>query len=307
MLSSGVFFLFTNIARKTDVFLREPYSATAVDKAILAVQIPLFYLEKLVVPLRLSADYGVEQFGRTMTDPRVILALLLLVGLTGAAWLIRNKAGLAAFSIAWFLITLIPVLHLFPTIPIIADRYAYLPSFGFCLLLALTARRLQGSSLLFVAVPPVILLGVFSWQQNLVWKNEKTLWENTLIVSPRSTTALAELGRIFFSEEKNIPKAMEMYRRASEVDPADPSFDIFQGHLFMMKKDFTAAVTAFSRAVEKDRGNIEAAVNLGRAYQSAGNIELAREQYRQAVELPELDPRTNMRSRAADYLKRLGP
>ncbi len=305
ILSGSAYFLFTTIARKTDVFLREPYSATMFAKIVLAVQIPFFYLEKLIIPCGFSADYGTEQFSQTLTAPSVGGALLLVL-LSGLSWRYRNSAGLFAFAFVWFLIALIPALHLFPTLPVVADRYAFLPSFGCCFLVALAGAQLQGRRFWFAAAPLVLVLAVLAWRQNLAWKNDTTLWESTLAASPRSTTALAELGRIFFWEERNVQKAMAMYRRSSEIDPSDPAFDIFQGHLSMMKKDFPNAVAAFRQAVAKDEGNIEAVLNLGRAYQSTGELERAREQYRRAASLPELDPRRNMRGRAMKYLQDLG-
>jgi len=305
ILSAGAFLLFTEIARKTDVFLRDQYSTAVSDKIILAVQIPSFYLVKLVLPFDFSADYGTEQFNTTLATPGGICSLLLLIMLTLTIWLCRNKAALVSFAISWFLISLIPVLHLFPTIPVVADRYVYLPSFGFCFVFAVTGTRFLGRRFLFGAAPLLMLLAILTCRQNLVWKNEKILWENTLAVSPRSATALAELGRIYFWEERNVPIAMEMYRRSSEVNAGDPAFDIFQGHLLMMKKDFPNAIIAFRRAVDKDPENIEAVINLGRAYQSTGAVENAAEQYRRAISLPELDPRKNMRGRAADYLEYL--
>lgn len=304
ILAAGAFRLFTTIARQTDVFLREP-AAPLGDKLILAVQIPLFYLGKLIVPLDLSADYGSEQFARLAVSSKVIGSLLVLAMLITAAWRYRRKAPLFTVAIAWLLLAMIPALHLFPTLPVVADRYAYLPSFGFCLLLATGIVRLPEGRRWLVAAPVLLLLALLAARQNLVWKDEKTLWEKTLAASPRSVNALAELGRIYFWEEKNPLKAMEMFQRAQAINPADPAIDLFQGHLFMMQRDYSRAVMAFRSALEKDGSNIEAALNLGRAYESSGDKAAAREQYRRAADLPELDPRTKMRNRALNDLQRL--
>lgn len=304
LIAAAAFQLFTTIARQTDVFLRQPAAALA-DKIILAVQIPLFYLGKLVFPIGLSADYGTEQFATQALTVRFIGALLFLALLAAAGWRCRHRAEPVTVAIAWTLIAMLPVLHLFPSLPVVADRYAYLPSFGFCLLLATAVQRLPTRISQLTAAVLFLLLAPLAVRQNLVWKDEKTLWERTLEASPRSEDALAELGRIYFWEERNIPKAMELFQRSRAINPANPSFDLFQGHLLMMQRDYPGAVTAFRNAREKDGSNIEAALNLGRAYESAGDIQAAREQYRLAMELPELDPRSNMRRRASDYLQRL--
>lgn len=303
--AGGAFFLFTAIARRTDVFLREPLGLNFGGKLLRAPQIPLFYLEKLLLPRHLSADYGIDHFAVTFASSRFAVGLLLLLLLAGAAWQLRKKTALASFAIAWFLITLLPVLNLLPTLPVVADRYAFLPSFGFCLLAAILLVRVPRSLLRAGLVVLVALLGLLSWRQNRTWRDDKTLWQHTLEVSPRSANAAAELGRIYFFSEKNIPLAAEMYRRASEADPADPAFDIFQGHLAMMQHDYGAAIRAFGRATVRSNDNIEAVLNLGRAYEAAGRKDEAMMQYTRAVDLPELDPRSTMRARAAGYLQRL--
>jgi tetratricopeptide (TPR) repeat protein len=308
LLSGGAFFLFTEIARRTDVLPREPFCTTLsclADKISVAAQIPLFYLSKLVFPAGLSADYGADMFGEA-ASLRTLGALLMVFLIAVAAWHFRRRYTPFTLGAAWILAALIPVLHLFPTTPVVADRYAYLPSFGFCFLIAAGGVRFVGRRIWLGAVPLLLVLSVLSLRQNRVWKSEKSLWEHTLSVSPRSTTALAELGRIYFREEKNYPKALEMYQRASAIDPHDPAADLFEGHLCMMQGDFPRAVAAFQRALERDNGNIEAVLSLGRAYESAGEISLAKEQYRRAAALPELDPRTNMRERADGALRRLG-
>jgi hypothetical protein len=69
-------------------------------------------------------------------------AILALLGLAGYLAFRKDlRARLYLFCAIWWLVTLAPVLSLNQIVATVGDRYEYLSSFGFCLLIADWANR----------------------------------------------------------------------------------------------------------------------------------------------------------------------
>ena len=100
------------------------------------------YLGLLFWPHPLSAYYTLA-VPEGPLDLRVVAGGLCLAGTLGVAWWAARRAPRAAFALWWFLLALLPVL---PVMPLkgftMAERYLFLPSFGFALGVGLLGARL---------------------------------------------------------------------------------------------------------------------------------------------------------------------
>jgi protein O-mannosyl-transferase len=102
------------------------------------------YIQLLFVPFPLTHDYyprhiDIMNFGNW----EVLLSLVLYLGL--AFLMIKNwsKRSLISFGIAYFLITLSIVSNIvFPVGTNMAERFAFMPSLGFCLIFAILIEKL---------------------------------------------------------------------------------------------------------------------------------------------------------------------
>jgi Flp pilus assembly protein TadD len=106
-----------------------------------------------------------------------------------------RRAPLASFAALWVFITLIPALNVYAVgRNVFAERYLYLPSVGFCFLIALMAARVGDAlpvrfRLFAVAVVLAAVLLLFTTQtfaRNPVWKDDATLFTRTLESSPNA-------------------------------------------------------------------------------------------------------------------------
>jgi hypothetical protein len=162
------------------------------SKVAIATQIPFFYIKKLLVPDGLSVIYQVK-FSRAISDAVVILCFIVLAAFLGIGFVLRRKHPEVLFSLLWFMITLGPVLNLFLTTPVVADRYVYIASYApFFLLATLLSHRMHKSIqrwAFMLIIPAAVVLAIICYERNGVWKSEKTLWEDTIRVSPEATDA----------------------------------------------------------------------------------------------------------------------
>jgi len=117
--------------------------AEAKYSRILATSLQTFpvYLRLAFFPMHLTVDYDLP----LVSSPWSLgpaLGLLALVSLTGLIALLARRKPILAFGLAWYLISLVPVLNLIPANAFLAERYLYIPSAGICLVLAGLLREL---------------------------------------------------------------------------------------------------------------------------------------------------------------------
>jgi protein O-mannosyl-transferase len=152
------------------------------------------YCWKLLAPIHLNAYYVFVPV-RTLEDPRAITAILFLILAAGGIVYGLRRAPLTSFAALWVFITLIPALNVYAVgRNVFAERYLYLPSVGFCLLIVAMAVR-AGDSLpvrlrpFAAAVVLAAVLLLFMAQtvaRNAVWKDDTTLFTRTQESSPNA-------------------------------------------------------------------------------------------------------------------------
>jgi tetratricopeptide (TPR) repeat protein len=201
-----------------------------VQSALTMAQLMLSYWGKLALPIGLNA-YHVFHPVRSAGEAGGWLALVVLIaGLSGIAWLVR-RAPLYGFAALWVLLFLLPAMNFsgLGRNPF-AERYLYLPSAGFCLLLAMTAawllQRLPARSQAFagmglLAVTLAICVADTS-VRNLAWRDDATLWRETLPLSPDAPfvrlMVASAAGTDLNAAEQDYRKAIDLAQQQTPPD-----------------------------------------------------------------------------------------
>jgi protein O-mannosyl-transferase len=157
-----------------------------------AMHLMMLYWGKLLLPVGLNA-YTVFHPLRSIAELSTLAStVFVLAAVSGVVCLLR-RASLGGFAAVWVFVALLPAMDLnaLGRNPF-AERYLYLPSAGFCLLLVLGARwlieRLPEKHRRAVGVAILLLvLAVFTTEtveRNGVWKDDSTLFGETLKLSP---------------------------------------------------------------------------------------------------------------------------
>lgn len=167
----------------------------AFARVLTAARVLVEYLWLFVWPRTLLADYWVTDvpIARSLADAPALLSSIVLVGLVLLmATKLRRQRSLV-FSIAWFLVTVLPASNLFFSSGLgKAERILYLPSVGLCLVLgwavlALDARPNIRRVALTVALPVALLgLSARTIRRNQDWHDTFSLASASLAVSPHS-------------------------------------------------------------------------------------------------------------------------
>ncbi len=218
------------------------------------------YLRLLMLPVNQSFDYHVA-LSRSMTEPRVIVSLILLVALAGlGAWLFhRSRRGdpllrLASFGIAWFFLTISVESSFIPLPDLVFEHRMYLPSMA--LIPGIVAAAFAASagwrgSQRFL-IPGLFLLslafGIAASSRNLLWADELRLWQDVAEKNPFHARARNMIG-IIANRRGNKAEALASYRRAVEIDPRYAEARVNLGSIYLDQGMPDAALSEFITAV----------------------------------------------------------
>jgi tetratricopeptide (TPR) repeat protein len=148
-----------------------------------------YYLGKLMVPTNLNLMPSLPEF--------IAYSVFALVSLAVIVILYTEGKKREAFLITWIMVTLLPALLLTGSDAAspLAERYLYLPSIGFCILLStlLTNATISKKALAFMALI-VLLYSTGTFDRVQVWGDDVSIWHDTVQKSPQSILARINYG-----------------------------------------------------------------------------------------------------------------
>jgi tetratricopeptide (TPR) repeat protein len=150
------------------------------------------YLWITVAPLGHAASYRVAPPGALAL---VVTVAALVVGAL-VAWRWRP---LVAVGLAWFAISLAPVLHLVPLWADLADRFALFPSVGLALALAAALAPLSRRAAI-VCGALVVLYAAASVVEARAWQSDALLWRYAVDRQPEAPLARSNLAAVLLGE-----------------------------------------------------------------------------------------------------------
>jgi len=199
-------------------------------RMLLMAPIILHYVQLLFFPWGLRIEYDWVEFSPLIIGASsAIIAMIVAFGI----WCLRTgrhtvaPLHTAGVGILWFFLFLLPVSNIMPIGEIVAERFLYLPSFGFCLFIGALVQNYVGSSRVGPrhAVPLLFVLAIFSFltlQRNNEWKDPETLWRATLERSPNAPHALENLSSILLAKGET-GEAGALIDRARTLWPMEPT------------------------------------------------------------------------------------
>ncbi len=276
------FFLLALVFTYYKAFMASPshqegfYGGSALNHAATVLRILVYYMKLLIVPVTLHGDYSYNAFPVSVTpwEMRVFLSLCFLVGVFFALFKVLLTRKWVAFAGLWFFVTLLPVCHIFPHHELLAEHYLYLPSFGFCLFVSLTAyeayERSYHKKLLVWALAFVItLFFVRIVDRNRDWRDSLTFWEKTVRTTPQCARALNNLA-VEYNRAGRHNEAIEAHRKAVTLKPAYPDAHYNLGNAHKDAGHYEDAVEAYLKTLELNPRHARAYNNLGIVYRTIG-------------------------------------
>ena len=289
-----------------NVLVREPWLGRVPTTLAMAAR----YAGKLVWPLHLSADYSFREVQVVgWSDPSCVAGLLLLVGLLVAALVLRRShdvlVGLVLLAVPLALVVLVTFLALGPPL---AERLLYLPSAGFCVLLALllarVAERGGAGRLVGWATAGAVLVayGALTVARNRVWHESEVFFRTMVADAPRSARSHRELG-VWLGEKEKTDAAVAELEASMAILP-HPATAYAMGIVLGRAGRREAAVAAYQNALSLKPDFVEAMVNLGTTYFQKEDDATALAWFARAMAINPNLPQLQMNS--ANSLQRIG-
>ena len=248
----------------------------------------VFYIGHLLFPWHLSVFYNPLLVARPGLG-NFILPLMVASASAGALYYGARRSRVFAFLALWCGILLLPMLNvtLLNNLENVHDRYLYLPSAAYCLILAMLLSRLRelrgtGSA----AAVLVLISGTYIYltaREQQYWSSDYDLSRNGVAVSPGHPIALQSLGNAYirqgrageaipllveslesnptdigtfsslgfcYSEVNALPLADEFLTRAISLKPSDPRAHLVLGMVRLKQSRLAEAEAEIRRGLE---------------------------------------------------------
>ena len=108
------------------------------------------------------------------------------------------------------------------------------------------------------------------------WDDARAELDSALVIDPNNAQILNYLGYSLLERNKDIPRAMEMIRKAFEITPDSSAIIDSMGWAHFHTGDFAQAVTLLERAAKTSGNDLAINEHLGDAYWRTGRLRDAR-------------------------------
>lgn len=235
------------------------------------------YLRLLVLPVSLNA-FHVFRPVQSLAEPKVVISLLALVLLVAGASQSYKKHRPVFLSLSLIVIPLLPAFYL----PALgenpsAERYLYLPSAGFAMIIgfafASAAGRLPRRLIATIAATLFIVYSYGTLVRSTVWKDELSLWTDTVGKSGDSAAVHKYYGYALYAHGR-LGEAVQEYRTSLLMKNSDPMTHLNLGVVYSLQglhdkavQEYVASLTIAPSALGE--------VNLGLELMKEGKLDQA--------------------------------
>ena len=268
------------------------------------------YLQLAFVPHPLSYYYGYKKIPLVeWTHWFSLLSLLVHLALIVIAIIFLKREPLLSYGILIYLACISIFSNLAaPVAGLMADRYLFSASIGFCIVLAWALLKIfkvdvNNSNLKFAQLPKGLLItagiillsySVKTITRNAEWEDKLTLYLSDIRHLDESAQAhnLLALELVNEGVQSNDPIQRDQYLKEAQQhfqDATDVYDEFFNawfdlGRTSMMLNDYRTAAMAFQKVIEIDPEFSDAYLQIALMLDEQGKMEKAIEYYRKALE-----------------------
>ena len=303
-LLAGLYWLIRMIYITENPFAATVYPTLA-GNALLGAYLFGQYVLQLFLPTILNVDRlffpgltGLYSLNHSLTLPPPNLNLsnpsvAMPIGIAGI-WLVMTIAGLIkksvlALPLIWVPLSLAAVLRIVPLPAIYSERYAYVASIGFIILLVLWLKPLFDKP----AAKP-ILIGLFglyfayftllSFGRSQDWQNDFVLWTKTLSQNQQSATAASSLGVQYFVMG-DMAESLRYHRQAITLNPYVSSYQQNYVSILVKLGRYDDIIDFVNVILKTDAKNVNLYTILASTYDAKGEYDPAMANYQTAYDL----------------------
>lgn len=250
------------------------------------------YIGILFYPFNLSVE-RVVSLETSIFSIKIILSLIILLSVLFFFFKSYKKSKILFFSIGWFFITMLPFSNILPQFTVMADRYLYLSSYGFCLFLAFFIFKIKKINLikkyskLIIILLVILITTIYTLstiQRNAEWKDGFTLLSEDVKKNPLGTRTHHFLA-LHYRNDGDYETALAYATRAIEL--ASKNYNAYEnlGTIHAYKKNYDKSIEFYNKAIELNPEFYLAYTNLGLVYSYIGDFNNSLLYLKKAIEV----------------------
>ena len=278
------------------------------DRFGTAIFILLRYIGLLILPHPLVSDYSYAQIELKHIGNSLVILSVLIHGAAGVYALLKiRKRSMVAFAILFYMITLAPVANIVFLIgSTMAERFLYIPSLGFCILVTLLLGRITNtlsnrggyaslgnffakhSLMLWIVAGLLTLYSIKTYSRSSDWKNNLTLFSKDSRTSDKSSRMHYAYGSSLFASIDSTQQSLEEINNIytitkSEMEAAIAIYPeyanayISLGTIYKDRQDYKAA------AVSLEKGRLYYPKPNSMLFKNMGYVYLKNGQYDKSI------------------------
>ena len=303
LLLAAVSCTVTSLAQRPSIAVSEflPLSSRIANALVSYVA----YLGQFFYPVGLAAFYPHPESGLPIWE--IVAALLVLGGISVAAWIGRRRSPYLLVGWFWYLGMLVPVIGLVQVgDQARADRYTYLPGIGLCIALVWgvaavgrtflsaqsadknvcptdrhvcptdrhvrpTDRRWLGGA---ASALVLVAFAAIAWRQTSFWRDSETLWAHTVACTTHNATAQYNLG-VTLAQRGDTAAAIRCFQTTLAIQPRSADAENDLGVVLAMSGRLDEATPHFRAALNIRPDLTDAHNNLRMAIEQQNRLHRA--------------------------------
>jgi tetratricopeptide (TPR) repeat protein len=251
-----------------------------------------FYIRHMVWPVGMGPFYDMDYVTHPNIRNVLLPSLVVLLIAAGLSYLVTRsqKTALAAL---WLVLPILPVLNLrvFSEGHFVHDRYLYLPSVGFAMLVGMGLCRLQigsarllGQPALQVGLAAVLALALATGitEETAYFADPMTFYTRASTMSANGEGAQTNLAGVL-GEHGHLDEAIKIYEKVLPIQPNNCDVNYNLGYAYYLSGRLPEADRLLSRAVELGPNHPDAFFYLGLTKLKLGDINAAAADVQRAI------------------------
>ena len=221
-------------------------------------------------------------------NPSIFIPLTIAI-----IWIIFTLIGIykkskISLPFLWIPLGLIAVLRIVPLPAIYAERYAYLASVGYVVLVVMFLSSLKKDIykkvILGILIIQAVMFAGISYDRNKDWNNDYLLWRDTLNKNPESASATSSLGVQYFLMGKE-EESYQYHKKAAQMNPYVSSYQQNYVSILNETERYDEVIDFINLIIKTDSDNINLYTILASTYDKKGDYQNAMDNYQKAYDL----------------------
>lgn len=227
------------------------------------------YLQLTVLPFGLSVRHVIP-VPESYLEPLIVFSTLLVGGVAVLGISCVKRRPHVSFGIAWFFVTLLPVMNIVP-LPgsMMGERFCYLPLIGIAYAAAQflperrpgTADLRTASAFWLVAAAVLSFFLLATVRRNRDWRNNLTIFESAVRVSPWSNAVRLMLAREYEQLGRTQDARRQLAAAAANTNQYSALYNRMADRAYDAA-DFEEARAWYGRALKMKPGDVHARARL---------------------------------------------